>query len=103
MLMHTLPHVSYGTSMVMMICHNHNFVENEILMLNSSTINSENICDHTCIVHTSKYIEIMHATGKYLQRLMGPAISKGSLKSTKTVYHLTHLAMETSNIFVLFL
>ena len=37
----------------------------------------------------------MHATGKYLQRLMGPAISDGSFKSTKTIYHLTRLAMES--------
>ena len=27
----------------------------------------------------------MHATGKYLQGLMGPAISEGSFKSTKTI------------------
>jgi len=27
--------------------------------------------------------EILHATGKYLQGLMGPGISKGSFKSTK--------------------
>jgi len=30
--------------------------------------------------------EIMIATGKYLQGLIGPAISKGSFKSTKTIY-----------------
>jgi len=46
--------------------------------------------------------EITHATGKYLQGLMGPAISKGSLKSTKTIYHLTRLAMKSSKIFVSF-
>jgi len=64
----------------------------------------ENICDHlneTHIIRTSMYIEkkrnlkiiceIMHATGKYLQGLMGPAISKGSFKSTKTMFHLTYL------------
>ena len=65
-----------------------------------------NISAKTCIVHTSIYIEIkrnlkiiceiMHATGKYLQGLMGPAISEGSFKSTKTIYHLTtRLAMES--------
>ena len=47
--------------------------------------------------------EIMHATGKYLQELMGPEISKGGFKSTKTTYHLTCLAMESLKIFVLFL
>jgi len=47
--------------------------------------------------------EITHAIGKYLQGLMGPAISKGSFKSTKTIYHLTSLAMESLIIFVLFL
>ena len=66
----------------------------------------------TRIVRTSMYIEktklkiiceITHVTGKYLQGLMGPAISKGSFKSTKTIYHLTRLAMESSKIFVLFL
>ena len=64
----------------------------------------------TRIVHTSMYIEkkqnlkeIMHATEKYLQGLMGPAISEGSFKSTKTIHHLTRLAMESSKIFVLFL
>ena len=31
----------------------------------------------------------MHTTGKYLQELMGPAISKGSFNSPKTIYHLT--------------
>jgi len=46
--------------------------------------------------------EIMYATGKYLQRLMGPAISKGSFKSTKTIYHLTCLAMESLKIFASF-
>ena len=30
--------------------------------------------------------EIMHATGKYLQRLIGPAISKRSFKSIKKLY-----------------
>ena len=47
--------------------------------------------------------EITHATGKKLQGLMGPAISEGSFKSTKTIYHLTCLTMESSKIFVLFL
>jgi len=37
----------------------------------------------------------MHATGKHLQGLMGPAISKGSFKLLKTIYHLTRLAMES--------
>ena len=46
--------------------------------------------------------EIMRASGKYLQGLIGPTISKGSFKSTKTINHLTHLAMESSKIFVLF-
>jgi len=46
--------------------------------------------------------EIKHATRKYLQGLMGPAISKGSFKSTKTIYHLTRLAMESSKTFVSF-
>ena len=41
----------------------------------------------------------MHATGKYLQGLMGLAISKGSFKSAKTIHHLTCLAMESSKIF----
>ena len=36
--------------------------------------------------------EITHATGKYLQGLMG---SEGSFKSTKTIYHLTCLAIES--------
>jgi len=44
--------------------------------------------------------EITHATGKYLQGLMGPVINQGSFKSTKTIYHLTRLAMENSKIFV---
>ena len=34
----------------------------------------------------------MHATEKHLEGLTGPAISKGNIKSTKTMYHLTHLA-----------
>ena len=38
----------------------------------------------------------MHATGKYLQGFMGPAISEGSFKSTKTIHHLSRLAMESS-------
>ena len=37
---------------------------------------------------------------KNLQGLMGPAISEGCFKSTKTIYHLTRLAMESSKIFV---
>ena len=46
------------------------------------------------IVRTSMHIEkknlkiiseIMHATEKYLQGLIGPAISKGSFKSTKKI------------------
>jgi len=44
--------------------------------------------------------EITHATGKYLQGLMGPAINKGSFKLTKIIYHHTRLAMEISKIFV---
>ena len=36
--------------------------------------------------------EITHATGKYLQGLMGPAISERSFKSTKNIHHLTRLA-----------
>jgi len=35
----------------------------------------------------------MHATEKYLQGLMGPAISEGSFKLTKTIYHLTCLVI----------
>ena len=58
----------------------------------------------TCFFHISMHIgkkkpqtlkiicEITHATGKYSQWLMGPAISKG-IKSTKTIHHLTRLAM----------
>jgi len=47
--------------------------------------------------------EITHAFVKYLLELMGPAISKGSFKSTKTIYHLaTRLAMESSKVFVSF-
>ena len=42
--------------------------------------------------------EIMHSIGKYLQGLMGPAISKESFKSTKAIYHLTRLAMESLKI-----
>ena len=65
----------------------------------------------TGIVCTSMYIEkkskiiceITHATAKYLQGLMGPAISEESFKSTKTIYQLTRLAMENSKIFVSFL
>jgi len=59
------------------------------------------ISEKTRIVHTSLYTkikiicEITHATRKYLQGLMGPAISKGSFKSTKTIYYLTCLAMES--------
>ena len=45
----------------------------------------------------------MQATGKYLQGLIGAAISKGSFKSTKTIYHLTRQAMESPKIFVSFL
>ena len=66
----------------------------------------------TCIVCTSMHIEkkrnilkkkeiickITHATGG----LMGPAISEGSFKSTKTIYHLSRLAMEGSKILVSF-
>jgi len=33
--------------------------------------------------------KITHATGKYLQRLMGPGISKESFKSIKTMHYLT--------------
>ena len=73
----------------------------------------------TRIVRTSMYIEknetekktrnlkiiceITHVTEKYLQGLMEPAISEESFKSTKTMYHLTRLAMESLKIFVLFL
>jgi len=59
----------------------------------------------THIVRTSIHIErtkfnkITHATGA---GLMGPAISEGSFKSTKTINHLTCLAMESSKIFVSF-
>ena len=45
----------------------------------------------------------MHATGKYSQGLMVPAISEGSFKSTKTIYHITSLAMESSEMLVLLL
>ena len=45
-----------------------------------------------------KKLKITHATKKYLQGLMGPAISEGSFKSTQTMHHLTHLAMESSKI-----
>ena len=38
--------------------------------------------------------EITHATGKYSQGLMGPAISEGSFKSTKKIY-LSCLDMES--------
>jgi len=40
-----------------------------------------------------------HDTGKYLQGLMGPAISKGNFKTAKTMYHFTFLAMESLKIF----
>ena len=67
----------------------------------------------TQIVRTSMYIEknpqnlkficeITHVTGKYLQGLMGPAISTGSFKSAKIIYHLIHLVMKSSKIFVSF-
>ena len=46
--------------------------------------------------------EITHATGKYLQGLMGPAISKGSFKYTKSIYLLTCLATESLKMFILF-
>ena len=32
----------------------------------------------------------------------GPAICEGSFKLTKTIYHLNHLAMESSKMFVSF-
>ena len=67
----------------------------------------------TRIVRTSMHIEkkrnlkiiceITHSTAKYLQGLMGPAISEESFKSTKTKYHLTRLAMKNSKIFISFL
>ena len=44
----------------------------------------------------------MHVTGKYLQGLMRPVISEGSFKSTKPVYYLTCLAINSSKIFVSF-
>jgi len=54
-------------------------------------------------IETKRNLKIMHAimraTGKYLQVLMGPAISKETFKSTNTRNHLTHLAMESSKIF----
>ena len=37
--------------------------------------------------------KITHATGKYSQGLMGPAISEESFKSTKTIYYLTYFVM----------
>jgi len=40
----------------------------------------------------------MHAT-KYSQDLMESAIGEESFKSTKTIYHLTGLAMESSKTF----
>ena len=46
--------------------------------------------------------EIMHTTEKYLQGLMGLAISKGKFKSTKTIHQLTCVAMESLKIFVSF-
>jgi len=48
---------------------------------------------YTCM-HNEKKIflkiicEITHAAGKYSRGLIGPAISKGSFKSTKPIYHL---------------
>ena len=65
----------------------------------------------TRIVRTSMHIEekklkiiceIAHATGKYLQGLMGSAISKESFKLTKTIYQPTCLAIESLKIFVTF-
>jgi len=47
--------------------------------------------------------EIKYDTGKYLQGLMGPGISEESFKSTKTIYHLKCLAIESSKMFVAFL
>jgi len=47
--------------------------------------------------------ETMHATGKYLQGLMGPVISEESFKSTNTMHHLIRLAMESLKIFFSFL
>ena len=54
----------------------------------------------TRIVRTSMHIT--HATGKYLQGIMGPAISQGSFKSTKAIYHLSRLAVKSFKIFVSF-
>ena len=67
--------------------------------------NLHNSCKHVYWKKTKFIImcEITYATGKYLLGLMGPAMSEGSFKSTKTMYHLTHLAMESSKISVLFL
>ena len=45
----------------------------------------------------------LHSLLENLQGLMGPAISKGSFKSTNAIYYLTRLAMESSEIFVSFL
>jgi len=79
------------------------------LKLYHKLITHVTISANTCIVCTRISIEkqfkseIKHATGKNLQGLMGPAISKGSFKSTKIIYHLTPLAMESSKIFVSFL
>ena len=44
----------------------------------------------------------MHGTQNYLPGLLGPAIGEGSFNSTKTIYHLTRLAMESSTILVCF-
>jgi len=45
--------------------------------------------------------EITHTTGQYLQGLMGPGISEGSFKLTKSINHITRLAMESLKIFFL--
>jgi len=47
-------------------------------------------------------VSLPYATGKYLLRLMGPAISKESFKSTKARHYLICLAMESSKIFASF-
>ena len=41
----------------------------------------------------------MHAKGKYSRDFIGAAIGEGSFKSTKSIYHLIHLAMESLKIY----
>ena len=57
----------------------------------------------TCILKNMKSKNYLsnynYTTWKYSLELMGPAISEGSFKPAKTIYHLTCLAMERLKMF----